>query len=94
MLHRYIHSLGIDHLDLTLTNVLLTHSFRTKIADFGIAKDKGETDVDKATVSSGTNDFMPPELKLFYLSTPNRNVISATYYTLYRYVLLWLSCIF
>ena len=58
---RYIHSLGIYHLDLTPSNVLLTRSFRAKIADFGIAKDDEEIDVGKATVTSGTNDFMPPE---------------------------------
>ena len=77
MLHRYIHSLGIDHLDLTPSNVLLTRSFRAKIADFGIAKGDEEIGVGKASVTSGTNDFMPPKLKLFHLSTPNRNVISA-----------------
>ena len=61
MLHRYIHSLGIYHLDLTPSNVLLTHSFRAKIADFGTAKDEEEINAGKATVTSGTNDFMPPE---------------------------------
>ena len=50
MLHRYIHSLGIYHLDLTPSNVLLTRSFRAKIADFGIAKDEEEIDAGKATV--------------------------------------------
>ena len=59
--HRYIHSLGIYHLDLTPSNVLLTRSFRAKIADFGIAKDEEEIDAGKATKTSGTNDFMPPE---------------------------------
>ena len=58
---RYIHSLGMYHLDLTPSNVLLTRSFRAKIADFGIAKGDEEIDVGKATVTSGTNDFMPPE---------------------------------
>ena len=58
---RYIHSLGIYHLDLTPSNVLLTRSFRAKIADFGIAKDEEEIGVGKVTVTSGTNDFMPPE---------------------------------
>ena len=56
MLHRYIHSLGIYHLDLTPSNVLLTRSFRAKIADFGIAKFKDEEEID-----AGTNDFLPPE---------------------------------
>ena len=60
-IRRYIHSLGIYHLDLTPSNVLLTRSFRAKIADFGIAKDEEEIDAGKATVTSGTNDFMPPE---------------------------------
>ena len=59
MLHRYIHSLGIYHLDLTPSNVLLTRSFRAKIADFGVAKDEEEIDAGKATKTSGTNDFMP-----------------------------------
>ena len=86
MLHRYIHSLGIYHLDLTPSNVLLTHSFRAEIADFGTAKDEEEIDVDKATVTSGTNDFMLPEA--FHLSTLNRNAISAT---IHQFVLLWLS---
>ena len=61
MLHRYIHSLGIYHLDLTPSNVLLTRSFRAKIADLGTAKDEEEIDVCKASVTSGSNDFMPPE---------------------------------
>ena len=61
LLLRYIHSLGIYHLDLTPGNVLLTRSFKAKLADFGIAKDDEEVDAGKATVTSGTNDFMPPE---------------------------------
>ena len=45
-----MHSLGIYHLDLPQSNVLLTRSFRAKIADFGIAKDDEEIDAGKATV--------------------------------------------
>ena len=58
---RYIHSRGIYHLDLTPSNVLLTRSFTAKIADFGTAKSDKEIDAGKATATSGTNDFMPPE---------------------------------
>lgn len=58
---RYIHSLGIYHLDLTPGNVLLTQSFKAKLADFGIAKGDKEIAMGKATVTSGTNEFMPPE---------------------------------
>ena len=41
--------------------MLLTRAFKAKIADFGIAKGDEEIDAGKATVTSGTNDFMPPE---------------------------------
>ena len=69
MLHRYIHSLGIYHLDLTPSSVLLTRSFRAKIADFGIAKDKEEIDAGKTTVTSGSNDFTPSEAYKYQIET-------------------------
>lgn len=69
MLHRYIHSLGIYHLDLTPSNVLLTRSFRAKIAEFGIAEGDEETDVGKATKTTATNDFMPPEAYQYQTET-------------------------
>ena len=41
--------------------MLLTRSFKAKIADVGIAKGDQEIDAGRATITSGTNDFMPPE---------------------------------
>ena len=73
--YRYIHSLGIYHLDLTPGNVLLTRSFKAKLADFGTAKSEEEIDAGKASVPSGTNDFMPPE------AFPTKLKCDLNYYT-------------
>ena len=59
-------------------NVLLTQSFKAKLADFGIAKGDKEIAMGKATVTSGTNEFMPPEA---FPSDRSRQKHDFNYYT-------------
>ena len=58
----YLHSIPIIHRDLNAGNVLLTESFRAKIADLRVAK-LFETDTLHRTKSPcpGASDFMPTE---------------------------------
>jgi len=61
----YLHEGGNDsplaHRDLTSNNILLSSSFRAKIADFGSARILNISSSTKLTVCPGTPDFMPPE---------------------------------
>jgi serine/threonine protein kinase len=58
----YLHERGIVHRDLKPSNVLLSHSGRPKIADFGIAKDISESAELLSTGGViGTPGFMAPE---------------------------------
>ena len=56
----HIHSHGIVHRDLLLDNILLTHSLKAKIADFGCAVDIRHYP-GKLTRVPGAPDYMPPE---------------------------------
>ena len=61
----YLHEGGSDsplaHRDLTSNNILLSSTFRAKIADFGSARMIDIPSSTKLTVCPGTPDFMPPE---------------------------------
>jgi serine/threonine protein kinase len=66
-IYRYLHTIQITHGDLTPSNILLTHTYRAKVTDFGQAKFYDNLDrLSPSTVNystlKGTRDFMPPEL--------------------------------
>lgn len=55
----YLHSHGIIHRDLTLSNMLLDDSLSIKIADFGLAT-KLALPTDKHFTMCGTPNFISP----------------------------------
>jgi serine/threonine protein kinase len=55
----YLHSQGVYHLDIKLSNLLLGARYQLKIADFDIAYKKIDN---KAIRSKGTKNFRAPEL--------------------------------
>lgn len=55
----YLHSQGVYHLDIKLSNLLLGSRYQLKIADFDIAHKKGDS---KSIRSKGTKNFRAPEL--------------------------------
>jgi polo-like kinase 4 len=57
----YLHSHGIVHRDLTLSNLLLTRDMSVKIADFGLAT-KLQMPDEKHLTMCGTPNFISPEI--------------------------------
>ena len=57
----YLHSHSILHRDLSLSNILLTSSFKIKIGDFGLATHVSDQ-LQRHTTICGTLDFMAPEI--------------------------------
>ena len=57
----YLHSYGILHRDLTLSNLLLTKEMNVKIADFGLATQLNIPD-EKHFTMCGTPNFISPEI--------------------------------
>ncbi|KAJ3052841.1 hypothetical protein HK097_005568 [Rhizophlyctis rosea] len=57
----YLHSNGIIHRDLKLSNLLLTDSFRLKIGDFGLAVKLNDPDGEQKTMC-GTPNYISPEI--------------------------------
>ena len=57
----YLHSYGILHRDLTLSNLLLTKEMNVKIADFGLATKLNIPD-EKHFTMCGTPNFISPEI--------------------------------
>jgi hypothetical protein len=58
---QYLHSNGIIHRDLKLSNLLLTHSFDLKIADFGLAVKLQDANSEQKTMC-GTPNYISPEI--------------------------------
>ena len=56
----YLHSNGITHMDLKLSNLLLGEVYLLKICDFDCAR----TDEDGLVLSKGTQNFRAPELRI------------------------------
>lgn len=59
----YLHSHGILHRDLTLSNLLLTRDMNTKIADFGLATQLTEPE-EKHFTMCGTPNYISPEVAM------------------------------
>ncbi|XP_004635075.2 serine/threonine-protein kinase PLK4 [Octodon degus] len=57
----YLHSHGILHRDLTLSNLLLTHNMNIKIADFGLATQL-QMPHEKHYTLCGTPNYISPEI--------------------------------
>ena len=57
----YLHSYGILHRDLTLSNLLLTKDMHVKISDFGLATQLHQAD-EKHFTMCGTPNFISPEI--------------------------------
>ncbi|XP_076446054.1 serine/threonine-protein kinase PLK4-like isoform X2 [Babylonia areolata] len=59
----YLHTHGILHRDLTLSNLLLTKDMNTKIADFGLATQLTEPE-EKHFTMCGTPNYISPEVAM------------------------------
>ena len=59
----YLHSHGVIHRDMKLSNVLLTDSFAVKIADFGLAVQLDAAGDEQRTIC-GTPNYLSPEVVL------------------------------
>ncbi|KAL8584489.1 hypothetical protein ACOMHN_016810 [Nucella lapillus] len=59
----YLHTHGILHRDLTLSNLLLTKDMNTKIADFGLATQLAEPE-EKHFTMCGTPNYISPEVAM------------------------------
>lgn len=55
----YLHSKGIIHRDLKLSNILLTHSWEIKIGDFGLAVKLEFSNSEQKTMC-GTPNYISP----------------------------------
>jgi serine/threonine-protein kinase len=58
---KHAHDHGVIHRDIKPANLLIDHQGRIKIADFGIARLFGSTQLTSAGGVLGTADYMPPE---------------------------------
>lgn len=58
------HSIGICHLDIKLTNILLDDNYEPKISDFGLSKTFEESNNWKMKGLVGTPGFKSPQIKL------------------------------
>ncbi len=58
---KHAHDHGVIHRDIKPANILLTKNERVKLADFGIARLFGGTQLTTAGGILGTADYMPPE---------------------------------
>ena len=59
-----IHKIGIYHLDIKLDNILLDDNFNPKIGDFGLSRQKSETEDGFLNIYLGTVRYRAPQIEL------------------------------
>jgi eukaryotic-like serine/threonine-protein kinase len=57
----YLHAAGLVHRDIKPSNVMLDHSDRVVLMDFGIARSLDETQYTRTGATLGTPEYMAPE---------------------------------
>jgi eukaryotic-like serine/threonine-protein kinase len=72
----YAHEKGLIHRDLKPQNILLTRDGRSKVTDFGIAKQVGDQTLTQAGFTLGTVQYFSPEQAKGQTATPQSDIYS------------------
>jgi serine/threonine-protein kinase len=72
----YAHEKGLVHRDLKPQNILMTRDGRSKVTDFGIAKQVGDQTLTQAGYTLGTVQYFSPEQAKGQTATPQSDLYS------------------